>query len=120
MPAYLSPEERQLIDAALAEGRVTRLALGQSSRPDVIWCNKTNRLVYTEPVPFQARLTGAASPAIQRVNMFRAQAAEQRRETILSLYRDGKGPVEISKLIGLNRRRVTKHLALLREEGLIE
>ncbi|ATI41923.1 hypothetical protein CBW24_07850 [Pacificitalea manganoxidans] len=53
--AELTPEERALIDAAVAKGKVTQVAPGTTGYPPLVWCPHRNVLIYDNPADAQRR-----------------------------------------------------------------
>lgn len=109
----ITQQERALIDEAIAAGRVTKIAEGKSSVPDVIWCPKGRRLVYVTPVNAGLNFSGSAAGAAQR----RRKAAN--RANIADLLRQGRTDVEIAQALGLGVTTVAVHRRELVASGAV-
>lgn len=116
MPDVITPEERALIDAAIASGATKLIPPGVSSYAGYRWCEKTRRVVL---IDWEERKEKASTLEIgrDRLNAHRAKAAEIRRESLLALIADGKDRAEIAGILGLNPRTVVSMIRELREAG---
>lgn len=81
-PRNLEPELRELIDRAVADGRVTVVPPGVSGLPGYEYDPQTRRVVMVDPEATQAAKARAAREAYEKarraMNARRSEAAEQR------------------------------------------
>lgn len=48
MTAHISAQERTLIDAAIADGKLTKVPEGANTQPEYRWCSKVRKLVQVD------------------------------------------------------------------------
>ena len=110
--AKLAPEERALIDAAVAAGRVTRVPTGASSWPGYRWTG--NQLREIDP-------DGAAAQTWRGRNKgaeIRAGVSLRNRAAVAADHAAGRTVAEIAAIHGLSHECVYRHVrAILRKEG---
>jgi len=121
LPKPDDPEVRALIDAALAEGRVTRVPRGAVSHCGYVWCAEKNTLVL--------RGEGHDWHALNRRSHARRQAIQARRPQIEAKWArvrevaqrrlDGMAPKAIAEAMGLPRSTVYADLNAARQAGII-
>ena len=104
----LTPEERSLIDAAVAAGKVSRVAPGVSGE-ELVWCPKLKRLTAKDP-----ERRGKRSVSWLRRSIDPSVVA--RRERVANLTEARKTPMQIAELIGAAVRVVHNDLFLLRRQ----
>lgn len=117
------PDDMQAaIEAALAEGRVTRVGVGVSGLPPLVWNGKLKRLVYAETVDAtKARQRqwahGGGVPgwrhALAKRKAEREADAPDRRAKIAALHAQYMSLTEICKAMKTSRQNAVKDLAAL-------
>ena len=94
--ADLTPEERALIDAALAQGKVTQVAPGTTGYPPLVWCPHRNVLIYDNPADAQRR-QALENPEV------RERRAKLREMAETDEIPDGRGRLAVLYLDGEKR-----------------
>lgn len=114
------PEDmRRLIDAAVAEGRVTKVPTGVSGLPGCFWDgdaqNGSGMLRPVEARGWREQARGAAGrKAVQKASVrSRQQRTDELTAQIARLHRQGLPVAEIAEAVGLTCRSVNRHLARL-------
>jgi hypothetical protein len=75
MADVISPTDRALIEAALAEGRVTRVLRGVSGLPGYVCDSQTGKLICERPQHWRDQLAAAARTHARARRLQRAAAA---------------------------------------------
>lgn len=112
-----SDDDRALIDAALAAGKLRRIAPGVSGLPPMVFDPKLNKIVIQEP---QARAAAKAKTFRSRaesVNAKRREERRQRQEEAVRLHKAGKTRQQIATMLGVHERTITDLLARARKEA---
>lgn len=105
-------QDRALIEAALAAGRVTVVPRGVSSYPVPVWCHKTNRLTYPDGAT-QFRAVQAAHWRGRRGGRAPHPDIVARRDLIAALHGQGRTVAEIVDATGHEEHIVRMDLAKL-------
>jgi hypothetical protein len=116
MADVITAEERAMIEAAVAEGKVRRVEYGTTGHSGYRWDSKQNRLVLIEkPKPPSQTLIGPQNAATVRLNQSRAAAAKKRDEMIDGLVASGMSKHEIRATMNLTERRLNRILQRIKE-----
>ena len=124
MNASISPEERALIDEAIAAGNVQRFPIGATAEPQWVWCERSNRLVdrriaKVEPGKRKAASLAMAKQAAKERMAARAKAKKKpqgrepcpivtaRRAEVLRLHEAGMTGKEICTALGISLQTLT-------------
>ena len=114
MTAEITREERALIDAAIAEGRVRKIETGASAYPPLKWCEKRNG-IYAYMIGKSPKLKpGYTTPAHVKEAM---AIAEKRREVVAQMANDGMRPMEVSRKLGIPISTIETDFKKLRKLG---
>jgi DNA-binding NarL/FixJ family response regulator len=108
MPATITAEERALIDAKVAAGKVTRCATGASAAEiEYIWCSKINRLVPKDKERATALYRGSMQRHFNRKKAGPTPEQIQRRETVIGLMDQGMTREQIATTLGVSTHTVS-------------
>ena len=97
----ISPDERALIDAALAAGRVQKLPMGGTAQPGYVWDGKTRKLVSTDPASAGWKGWQRMFTANRRARGETA-AVDARRAKVASMVTDGTRSADIATALGVS------------------
>lgn len=119
MPDYITEEERRLIDEAIEAGKVQKIPMSEYVTAKYQWDSKQNRLVLIEKKPPQILFSGAMNSGRDKINAFRKAAGEQRFNTMVALFKDGKDKKEIAAMLGVHHRYLNKMILKAKERELL-
>lgn len=119
MPDLITPEERAMIENAIAQGKVTVIPEGVRAmhHADYKWCEKTRRLAVTEEGRAKPQQVDSFHAGRAQLNGNRAKAAEFRKEALIGLLKDGKTKTEAAAVLKINPRTVNKLIKELKDAG---
>ena len=107
----VSDDDRALIEAALAAGKLKRIAQGVSGLPSMIFDPKINKIVIQEPEKRAAEKAKTFRSGADLMNSKRRDERRQRQEEAVRLHAAGKTRAQIAAIIDVHERTVTKLLA---------
>lgn len=117
MPDIITPQERALIDAAIAAGKVRHIPVGTSVTIDYSWNGRHRRLERANKEDAKPKPPGYG---LMRVNAERRKSGELRKQAILEMARGGMRAPQIAERVNILRHRVNEILRELRAEGKLE
>lgn len=122
----LDPELRQIIDEALAAGRVTVIPQGVSGLPGYRWSEKENKVVCDDGRTQAERARDARKAYIEKhgsltaLNVQRADRAKRRREEVLAMASGGKSAEQIATERGESLTNVKRIIIAAKRAGAIK
>lgn len=112
-----SDADRELIEAAMAAGKLRRIAPGVSGLPPMIFDPRINRIVIQDR---EARAVAKAKTfrsGAESVNAKRREERRLRQEDAVRLSAAGKTRAQIAAALGVHERTITDLLARARKEA---
>lgn len=102
MPATITAEERAMIDAKVAAGKVTRCATGASAAEiEYVWCSKINRLVPRDKDKAMAIYRGSMQRHFTPKKREVPPHIAARRREVERLMIEGNSGAEIARILGI-------------------
>lgn len=114
----ITPEERALIDAALAKGQAKVIPQGETALFDpVVWCGISNKLVTVVTDPERAKMKSGWHRHQTYTKNRVSPAVAKRRMRVRDLVKDGLGPNEIAEKTGVSAKSIYADVNWLRKNG---
>lgn len=110
MSDYITPEDRALIDEAIAAGKVQKIAYGETGFPGYKFDEKQNQLRIIDFDKTMAKRAPSTNAGLKRMNHFREEAARAREEHAHKLIANGHTMPQVAAMIGCNERSLRKIL----------
>ncbi len=99
--AQITDEERALIDAAVAAGRVRPVPIGASGRPQLVWSEMQRRIVEVRDGHYRAH---------NKHNIAVADAAAKTSKAVIEMKDSGKSTAEIAAALNVSASCVNGHI----------
>lgn len=112
-----SDDDRALIEAAMAAGKLRRIAQGVSGLPPMVFDPKLNKIVIQEPQARAAAKRRTYHAGAESINAKRREERRQRQAEAVALQQAGKTREQIATLLGVHERTITDLLARARKEA---
>ena len=116
MTAEITKQERALIDAAIAEGRVRKIETGASAYPPLKWCEKRNGIyAYMQGKAPRLKVGYLSDSRMDKLE----KEITARRAIVLEMSLAGESLDAMAKRTGYSKTAIKRDRAVLRQRGLL-